>query len=1026
MDTPGPDFVATAGQMGLGMVPTFDIGFQSNDATQVQHALGQAAIATEKLYEGVGNALDSHLNQAQTNTSILQTDLIDKAYSGLNLAKLNTASMQDQLQASLAGQMGLPLDNTTTVAPANAFIRSINDPVSQRSGPVGTIQPPGFGVFPTGNVPPAPTQVTGPGGTGGNGVTGPTIIPGGPPGTYPPRMIGPPNSVCSGNNCAPSDGPAPDWLCASGGDVYGPNGEWISHIPPGIACGVPPNPGGSGYIPPVTPPQSGPGIPPSQPGPVTQPCPPCPTPTPPVPAKPGCITLCDTPKPKCDEPTYNMYCDVETNKPYIILDTDKPHSSNDTLLSSGTAGSLDLSQVSKCKKRETPPQTPPGGNAEQPANPIWQMGQLCNGLFNFNFLADPNELLTFTQIVERVAADPQNQEALQAGGIEGVINNAVYGILSTSAAVMDSLSSSIGNILAGGGCGNANVGGLVSARALIGLFGKFVGNAVEPLDTQLAYGINNQCPYRIITPDEALRQYLTDSISIDQLRCIVETNGVQWDVFYPSVDSTRSRLNPAETIMMWRRNLITKADTDTYLRQLGYIQPGEREALRKLSEQVPAVSDLMTMMMRDVEDDINIDWTSSDKLFADKWKGQIKEWGDFQGIPNDMAKYIWRAHWVIPSPTQLFEFWHRLRKSGQFGTEQQFYDKIKAALIQQDILPDWIDAYLQVSFKPLTRVDSKRAYQIGVLDEAGLKASFTDQGYDDTNADTMVEFTKKQVSLTALNSPVVKRYAAGDINRQELEDRLNSQGLPEQAVEQALERADSELDIATRKACVAAVKRQYFQGTFSASELGAQIASYVQDPKQAASLAKRWQCERSARGKQIPANTLCGWYERGVIDEVGLYNRLINLGYSQDNATAMVRDCMVRTNMKLDRKKQQAMQQAARQALQASRAEQALTDKLDKLTKEKDNDLKKAHTLSEQRSAKLLKAATAWSKNNGTPIPEASILIRRIYNYLNTSGIAPTNTIITAIENAAADGGIKTPDELNRSIVAMLEDFVVS
>ncbi|GAH21078.1 unnamed protein product, partial [marine sediment metagenome] len=60
-----------------------------------------------------------------------------------------------------------------------------------------------------------------------------------------------------------------------------------------------------------------------------------------------------------------------------------------------------------------------------------------------------------------------------------------------------------------------------------------------------------------------------------------------------------------------------------------------------------------------------------------------------------------------------------------------------------DIMPFWRDKLTEISYNPLTRVDVRRMYKLGVLDESEVKKSYLNIGYNENDAEKMTAFTKK-------------------------------------------------------------------------------------------------------------------------------------------------------------------------------------------------------------------------------------------------------------------------------------------
>jgi len=110
------------------------------------------------------------------------------------------------------------------------------------------------------------------------------------------------------------------------------------------------------------------------------------------------------------------------------------------------------------------------------------------------------------------------------------------------------------------------------------------------------------------------------------------------------------------------------------------------------------------------------------------------EWVGKKGLSKEWAERYWAAHWSLPSPQQGFEMLHR-------GVINE--GDLNMLMRALDIMPFWRDKLIQIAYRPLTRVDVRRMFALGVLDVSGVRKAYTDLGYNDYNADLMTDFTIK-------------------------------------------------------------------------------------------------------------------------------------------------------------------------------------------------------------------------------------------------------------------------------------------
>jgi len=701
----------------------------------------------------------------------------------------------------------------------------------------------------------------------------------------------------------------------------------------------------------------------------------------------------------------------------VIPKEDKPRKPSDQLLGSGKPGSIDWAGIVKqCVRieEEKPPGIPEGGGWNVAPN------EGCGGLFvgaipQFNQIGDVGTNFLgswFDLMLKAIRGSLTPAGQLETGLIETVKKLAIQ--------LFNFGGEALQKYYMGMGCANPRLLGNVLSLTLLGAIDRYITGAAKPLATQIEYDLYNHCPYLIPNPEQATQAYLANTIDEDRLACIVRANGQQWEPWKAIVESNRTRLGALDATILWRRKFIDEATLHNHYRQLGYLYPIEWAGMQKLSEQVPVVSDLTTMMLRDVEDDINIDWSESDAIFKDKWKGQLKEWGDMQGLPELMMKYIWRAHWHIPSPTQLFEFWHRLRYSGKFGTKDQFYTKIKNALIQQDILPQWIDAYLEVSFKPLGRIDARRAFEVGTLNEIQLKDAFISQGYSDENSATMTEYTVRQTIEKFGRGPLVNRYVTGEVTAIELDQELREKGLSSEIVSAIFKTANRRLKQKKRAVCVKAIHKRYLLGEYDLDGVIGELQQQDLQAPQIDDMISSWNCELSAKGKNLPATTLCQWYELGILDNVEFWDRLRKIGYSDDQATRIMSACQIRLERRLAAGERKRIAQLKREQLAREREER-------RLAREMMRDQEKAaqfgatrRKVGERRQRLLIEAAEKYSQRTGLLLPDSAIGIKRAVTSAIAGGLGTIDTVYAAAVHAADDPECENFDCFTRLLANLL------
>jgi len=343
-------------------------------------------------------------------------------------------------------------------------------------------------------------------------------------------------------------------------------------------------------------------------------------------------------------------------------------------------------------------------------------------------------------------------------------------------------------------CPNKNVAPIIQVLANLGLAQKVIGVDLSQYYATYGYALNAVCRQRWLSPDAAMGAYLANAIDYKQLDTQWAIAGlcpqsVQWNL-----QASKAKPVPLQLAIMRHRELITSADYHRGMRELGYIDPSVSEQLFNVTYQVPTMTDIIRFMVRDADDSDTVARFGLDYGFEQKYRQQLRKWSQDQGVPELAARYSWRSHWQIPSPTQLFEFWRRLRHNDKFGGADKLQEDIKQALIQQDILPYWHEHYLAVSYLPLGRIDLRRAFAIGSIDEQQLRNGLQKLGHSDEDSEILVKFFVRLRRNQIASSIPVKLWKRFSIDRAEAAKRLTDDGIPPEQVQQALTDVEQDFD----------------------------------------------------------------------------------------------------------------------------------------------------------------------------------------------------------------------------------------
>ena len=215
-------------------------------------------------------------------------------------------------------------------------------------------------------------------------------------------------------------------------------------------------------------------------------------------------------------------------------------------------------------------------------------------------------------------------------------------------------------------------------------------------------------------------------------------------------DFYKPKLTPTELLTAEKRIKDLGIDVNEELKAHG-LNDKEISILRELSYAYPSPTDFIRFAVRDV---FTKDKETQEALRAE-FPEDIVEYAEKAGMRKDVLMWYWMSHWELPSPTQVYEMLHRLNpkvlevRGDAYKSMDLDLDKIKTTketvefyLKQADYDKRWRERLLAISYSPLTRVDLRRIYQLGLIDDKELKARLMEIGYTEKDAELLMEFYK--------------------------------------------------------------------------------------------------------------------------------------------------------------------------------------------------------------------------------------------------------------------------------------------
>lgn len=292
----------------------------------------------------------------------------------------------------------------------------------------------------------------------------------------------------------------------------------------------------------------------------------------------------------------------------------------------------------------------------------------------------------------------------------------------------------------------------------IGWRGTSLDNAM-----QVGWSIPNAM---LLTQGNLLRDVDDEAILTDITR-----GDIHPDYAQKYLDAVLTKPATTDLISYMLRQNPDMPDAEQQLKRIG-VHPDYFDVYKTLAHPIPPVADIITMAVREA--------------FSPEIATRFGQYEDFppdfemyaaqKGLTKEWASRYWASHWNLPSPTQGFSMLHR----GVIDVET-----LNILLRAQDVMPFWRDKLVQIAYRPLTRVDVRRMYREGILDEGEVYEAYLIAGYIEKNAERMAKFTVKQTLSTLskfTSTDIIKAYVSRMISQPETNSLLQEIGIrPEDA-----------------------------------------------------------------------------------------------------------------------------------------------------------------------------------------------------------------------------------------------------
>ena len=437
-----------------------------------------------------------------------------------------------------------------------------------------------------------------------------------------------------------------------------------------------------------------------------------------------------------------------------------------------------------------------------------------------------------------------------------------------------------------------------------------MANMIPPLQRYFAQTSNKVFPNELLPVQAYIEAYHRGIISKDDLYEYAQRQGLHIRHTDILIDLYKKLPEVGLLVTGYYRGFIDEEKFKKYMHKLGY-DDEHIELVKKVYKAYPSPSDFIRFAVRDVFNPERAKKYELTKEFPE----EIVPYAEKTGMDKEVLMWYWMAHWELPSPEMVMRMVNMLQhdvlytklSNGKYYGEkyQEFvsegkswkdletnYKELSEFLAMADISPYWRDRMKVLTFPPITRVDLRRLYQLGIIDENELYARLLELGYSPLDAKRMMQFYKMykiESERDLTKSEILTFYAERFIKYDEAKKYLMEIGYSDDEADFLLTITDEKVTLERMRYRIDALELQYQKGIIDEQKFREELAK-MNLPADKIEYEVDKARDKKLKYEKLPSKTeLIKMKIMGEITEKEYYDYMERNGYSKHWAEKLLK-----------------------------------------------------------------------------------------------------------------------------------------